>query len=271
MADSNPSKAAPVKTKAVEKPKSKPSQPLPTNRMSFDKQIELLRAWGTASGAERKAVTNKAVADMLGMNESSSFLMNTFFQEVGFLSRGDGGLIASPEVVAYVTASKWGDKNAPSKLSGVLRGAWFSKVLMPKLGFRDLDESQAILDLGAFAGAEPEYRGQVKTCIEYLEFSGLVQRDGNLLKEGPAAHQDSAQQQQAPPPPPTPPAQQLPGKPGSGADGDNSADVTAEALTRLLKGKPPKNVQQAIWTLIQYLTIGKDAFTEQASENGGVS
>ena len=42
-------------------------------------------------------------------------------------------------------------------------------------------------------------------------------------------------------------------------------DVTAEAMTRILKMKPPKKVQQAVLTIILYLTMGDDAFEGDAS------
>jgi hypothetical protein len=38
------------------------------------------------------------------------------------------------------------------------------------------------------------------------------------------------------------------------------ADVTAEAMTRILKMKPPKKVQDAVMTVILYLSMGDDAF-----------
>lgn len=257
----DPAPAKPTEKRGKSSP-AKPGQSLPSNRIAFEKQTDLIRAWGLASGNERKAVPNKTVADIAGMNEATSFQLNGFLQGVGFLTRGDGGFVASSDVVAYATAAKWNDSSAPRKLAPTLRASWFGKVLVPRLGFRSLDEKQAMLDLAAAAGAGPEYRSQIKMCIDYLEFSGLLERDGGMLKEGPAAHAGTA-----PPPSPQPMMRVdlLTGKAienktvESKADaGDPAVDVTAEALTRLLKRKPSKAVQDAIWTLIRFLTIGED-------------
>jgi hypothetical protein len=50
-----------------------------------------------------------------------------------------------------------------------------------------------------------------------------------------------------------------------------NADVTAEAMTRILTSKPPKKVQQAVMTVILYLTMGKEAFEEEGDEKGSAS
>src|SRR4029077_4288707 len=102
--------AAALKTGGKAAKAQKPTKALPTNRIAFEKQTELVRAWGTASGQDRKAVTNKSVAAMLGISETTTFYMNSFLQDVGLLGRGEGsGLIASPELAAYAAAAKWGD------------------------------------------------------------------------------------------------------------------------------------------------------------------
>lgn len=267
----------PIKTTAAKAPrekaprekkaKAKPTQPLPSGRIAFEKQTELLRAWGTASGPERKPVTNKTVAEILGMPESTTFQLNSFLQEIGFLSRGEGGLVASADLAAYASAAKWGDPNAARKLAPTFGATWFGKALLQRLQFRALDEQQAMRDLAAAASADPEYRNPIKMCIDYLEFAGLVERDGGMLKEGPAAHSDTnlGQQQTPPAPPPSALTQNQAPSPQRSVV-ETAGDVTAEALTRLLKRKPSKNVQDAVWTLIRYLTIGED---EKADENGG--
>lgn len=237
--------------------------------MSYDKQVELLRAWGTASGLERKPVSNKSVAEVAGILESSTFLCNTFFQEMGLLSRGDGGFVASPDVANFANAHKWNDSNAGHKLAPAFRTSWFAKLLLPKLQFRTIEERQALSELGGAAAAGPEYKNQIKTLIDYLELSGLVQRDGTLLKEGVAAR-DAApsaaktEELTATSDPPKPQASTLPAV--TTTLPNESTTVSAEALTRLLTQKPPKVVRTAIWTVIQFLTIGAEAFPDEGGE-----
>jgi len=53
--------------------------------------------------------------------------------------------------------------------------------------------------------------------------------------------------------------------PGGSLSDIEIKDVTAEAMTRILKSKPPKKVQDAVLTIILYLTMGNDAFPEGGS------
>src|SRR5579872_3644363 len=184
--------------------KPKPTRALPTNRIAFEKQKELLRAWGVASGPERKPVTNKTIAQMLGMNESTTFYLNTFLQDLDLLSRGEGGLVASPDLVAYAAAAKWDENTAGHKLARPLIMSWFGKALLHRLSFRPMEEDKAIADLGQAAAAGPEYRAQIKMCIDYLEYVGLVERDGAMLREGPMMKATPNEEVTPPPPPPLP-------------------------------------------------------------------
>jgi hypothetical protein len=65
------------------------------------------------------------------------------------------------------------------------------------------------------------------------------------------------------------------GKPEGGAAGtfQEVSEVTAEGLTRLLKEKPPVEVQDAAIKIILYLTLGKEGLAErqkeQSSKGGG--
>ena len=73
--------------------KARPRQVLATARIRFEKQLDLLRAYGASSGPERRAVTNRQAAGLVKMKESTSTHANAFFVDTGLLSRGEGGFL----------------------------------------------------------------------------------------------------------------------------------------------------------------------------------
>src|SRR5579863_8993712 len=66
---------------------SKPTKFLPTDRITFSRQLDILRAWAAASGPLGKAVANNDVADIVKMQASTVSLANAFFASVGLLTR----------------------------------------------------------------------------------------------------------------------------------------------------------------------------------------
>src|SRR5450432_3499934 len=89
-----PLKVVPSET-GTESKRNPPNKPLPTDRLAFTKQMDLLRAWVAASGANAKAVTNKDVAPIIKLSDNTTSLANAFFIASGFLMRGDGGYTPS--------------------------------------------------------------------------------------------------------------------------------------------------------------------------------
>ena len=100
---------------------------------------------------------------------------------------------------------EWDKENAARELQPVLAKCWFWEVLQPKLGFRPLDEKEAVNALGAASAASSEYRPNLKLILDYLVTVGMIERDGTMLKlvrgaggEKPAREeQQGAQQERA--------------------------------------------------------------------------
>ncbi len=184
MAQSQSGSPAPEKgQKAASKAqKARPTKSLPTDRITFSKQLDLLRAYAAASGQNGKVVTNEEVADIVDMSSSTVSMANAFFKDAGFLRQGEGGYLPSPEVVAFNHAHQWNPDTASHKLSPLLRESWFAKAVMPKLAFRPLDEGETVATLSEAASAGPDYRGQLRLLLDYLEAAALIQRDGNLIR-----------------------------------------------------------------------------------------
>lgn len=175
--------------------KSKPSRTLPTERVVFQKQLNLLRAYAAASSHGNKAVKTADVADIVKMAPTTVSLTNAFFLDVGFVQKTETGFMPAPEVLAFAQAYEWNQDTATQKLAPLLKPTWFANILFPKLAFDKLRESDAIADLGQAATAGTEYKSQLKMLIDYLEAAGLVQRDGEYLRK------TTPQQTTAPTPP----------------------------------------------------------------------
>ncbi|HEX6719763.1 MAG TPA: hypothetical protein VF088_21840, partial [Pyrinomonadaceae bacterium] len=120
----------------------KPNKVFPTVRISFSKQLDILRAYAAAG----RAATLKDVADIVQMAPQTVSLANPFFVDVRLLQRSSegAGLAASPEVLEYQHAYEWDKDTAAYKLAPVLSKAWFWEALQTRLAFDKLTEDQAI-------------------------------------------------------------------------------------------------------------------------------
>jgi hypothetical protein len=184
------------------KSKTRPQKPLPTERITFKRQLDLLRAYGSSYLNTGKPVGNLEAAKLTGMTESTSSIANAFFTATGLLQRGqDAKFTPSSEVVDFAKAHQWNPATSSEKLKPILARTWFAEALMPKVHFAPVDEAQAIEVLALEASAGPEYRSQVSMLIDYLEAGGLVTRDGNLIKLRNGASPNLPQAQAAAPTP----------------------------------------------------------------------
>ncbi len=164
---------------------STPTKNLPTDRITFPRQLDLLRAYVAASGPSGKPVTNAEAGAIVDMTASTVSMANAFFAETGLLARnGEGGYIPSADVISFQRAYEWNPESAAQKLGPLLSGSWFAKALLPRLTFGELTETEAIAVLAEKAAAGPAHRNRLRMCLEYLIAAGLAQRDGTLLRRG---------------------------------------------------------------------------------------
>jgi hypothetical protein len=177
--------AQPAEPEAAKNKRLRPTKTLPTERIAFPKQLDLLRAYAAASAPGGRPVTNADVADIVKMTASTVSMANAFFSDSGLLIRNaDGGYVPSSDVTSYQLAYAWNPETASHKIAPVISETWFAKALLARLTFGPMEEAEAIEKLADAATAGPEYKGQLRVCVEYLIASGLVQRDGNMLKIG---------------------------------------------------------------------------------------
>ncbi|MGB9234801.1 MAG: hypothetical protein WCC04_10330 [Terriglobales bacterium] len=163
------------------KNRQRPTKVLPTDRITFSKQIDLLKAWAAASNPVGKIVSNTDVADMVKMQSSTISLANPFFASIGLLQKAEGGYIPSGDVIAFFRAAEYSDTPI-HKLASLMRESWFGLALLPKLAYRPMTEAEALTVLHDAAGAGADYRNQLKTLIDYLIAAGVAQKDGDVIK-----------------------------------------------------------------------------------------
>jgi hypothetical protein len=171
--------AKPEKTTDI----AKPNKPLPTVRIAFAKQLDILRAYAAASGPTSKMVVAKDVADIVQMSASTLPLASPFFVDCKLLYRSEGqGMTPASELLEYAHAYEWNKETAAHKLAGPLGKMWFWEALQPRLSFQELTDDQAITILAEKCTAAPEYKSQLRLILEYLDAAGLIKREGGQVR-----------------------------------------------------------------------------------------
>lgn len=190
--------------KPVRQAASKPTKFLPSERITFTRQLDVLRGWAAAGGPLRKAVSNNEVAKIVDMQPSTVSLNNAFYSSIGLLTKSEGGYAPAEEVVAFLRAHDWNKDTASQKLAPVLSRAWFWEALASKLEFGPRTEADCLQDLGDAANAGQEYKANLRILLEYLAAAGLIQREGETVKKGmpnmaPTAQTSPAESTAVPP------------------------------------------------------------------------
>jgi hypothetical protein len=167
--------------------KSQPTKRLPTHRIKFSKQLDIIRAYGVKSQNGSKAANYKDVAEVVSIHFNTISLLVGFLVENGFLERNGDATMPTRPVLEFAQAYSWSPESAPRKLAPIIRRAWFGELLLEKLAFRSMQEDDAIAELAGAISAGTELKSQVATLIEYTIVTGLVRRDGSMLSLGEGA------------------------------------------------------------------------------------
>src|ERR1700683_5387850 len=77
--------------RSAKAPASRPTKFLPSERITFMRQLDILRGWAAASGPLRKAVGNVEVGKIVDMQPSTVSMNNAFYASIGLLSKSEGG------------------------------------------------------------------------------------------------------------------------------------------------------------------------------------
>lgn len=163
--------------------KPRPTRYLPSDRIAFPRQLEVLRAYGALSGAGGQPVTNRQVAEMVKMSESTVSLLNPFFTDSALLRRSDRGFVPASEVVGFNRAFDWNPQKAATKLRPVLEHSWFGEALAPRVSFKPIPEEDALDALADAIAATSDFKPQLRIVLDYLDAGGVVERDGTMIRK----------------------------------------------------------------------------------------
>lgn len=209
----------------------KPLKSLPTERISFEKQLFILRAFAKASGSDRVGVSNSDVARYAEIGAASISLGNAFWTESGLLVRDGNKMRPVEAVFNFDQASEWTPEQAATKLAEPLAASWFGKAMLTKLAMKPCSINEALIFLAQECRASTDYKPQLKTLLDYLQVAGLISIDGSTV----AKTAIRAEVHQLPPTPP-PPADNL----GQGANGRKAATVNPN-VKRITIALPDKD------------------------------
>jgi hypothetical protein len=172
---------------ALKLPRKKPSEVLPSERISFSRHLEVLRVFAQVSGRKNLPVSNEAIASAVGMKATTLSLLNPFFLNVGFLRKDGLGYKPSSEVLRFAQRYSTGDQAAGSALAPLLTKTWFARVLLPHLAYGSIEKKAAILILAESALTPPDDR--ITLLVDYLTTSGVVELVAGRLRHGKFAIQ----------------------------------------------------------------------------------
>lgn len=173
-------------------PNNKPTQSLPSRKLSFERHLNLLRAYATAYAHHGRAVGVKEVSEISNISPDTISTANAFFLDLGIIQKNDAKFIPSAELQAFNHAFQWNPESAPAKLASLIQNSWFAKRLLPKLLMSNLTEDEAITELASFCSAPPSYKGNIRTLLDFLNEVGLIKRQNDLIMKGNIAPSNSA-------------------------------------------------------------------------------
>lgn len=161
--------------------KSEPREVIPTERVGFARQLQLLQAYVHGSENGTKPVSVERVAEIAKVHPSTVSPINPFFTKVGFITKQGREYLPSAEVLDYVNAVSWEQPNPTEKLFPIIERSWFGQLIKPRLSMGSMDVHEIISELALKAGVGKEFRSQLETIVEYMVECCFARRDGNTL------------------------------------------------------------------------------------------
>jgi hypothetical protein len=179
--------AEPRSNKQPPKQRERATQVMPCIRIALTKQLDILRGYAAASGPGANHVTIREVAKIAKVADSSVSLTTPFFIAVGLLmkleQKGEAWkYVPSQEVINFAKAYEWNRDTATFKLAPAFSESWAGKALSKRLSFAPLTEAEAIAELAEQASAGPHYKAELRLILDFMESSGVIQRDNGVVR-----------------------------------------------------------------------------------------
>src|SRR5262249_29698635 len=140
---------------------------LPTDRVAFDKQAEIARAFAAIFEIKgQKAVSNEDAGAALtpALAGGTVLTTNPFFSDIGLLNRAEeGGFKPSQELLDYHRARQWNEGAGKEKLRPLFERTWFYQCLAPKLQLASQPISNCLAILAGESKATTEHSPRLRT------------------------------------------------------------------------------------------------------------
>jgi hypothetical protein len=163
--------------------KSRPDRALPTDRMKFEKQVEALRVFAALSGSTHGAVTADDLGQALGLSPNTAGLCSGFFKDSGWLTRVSRGVYAATEPLLefhrHLTIDPDNHQAAVAFLASTARQSWYWDAVQ-HLVTTGARLPLILLQLSKASNAT-EHKTQLTMLVEWLEWLGLLRREGDMI------------------------------------------------------------------------------------------
>lgn len=170
--------ASGAKVRLANRPRSRYA--LPTDRMKFRAQVDALRAFAVLSKNRQEPVTSDKLAAYLKIASTTAGLNNVFFVESGLIERaGKGKYLPTDLAMEFQRKYSFNQSDAGAVLAPALTQTWYADVVRQRVEFDAATVKDLVAALADEAGADVSFRSQLETLIEWLEFAGVVVRDGD--------------------------------------------------------------------------------------------
>lgn len=159
-----------------------PGTYLPTDRIRFDGQLNLLRAYATIGQKSTQAITNEQIAEFAHLKPETASLANPFFANLKLISWIGGGYLPSDALRRYFRDVDEQRRPDPEQnLKPLFMETWFWRELAAALDNAHpqpipIDEAMYILRTAADVGKNADSKLQI--LLEYLVFVGLIRLVG---------------------------------------------------------------------------------------------
>lgn len=186
-------------------PRTKPAKFLATDRIQFPKrQFDTLRAFVIAASKSEQPASLSEVAPLANLSVNTLSVITTFFVNANLITKSEGNKFApTSESIEYERSYNWNPETAAHALMPALENTWFAKTILSHLKVRGTMTMQEASELLASeAVASPEYKPQIRITIDWLVMTGVLDRDGEVLKMARRGHFKPAPHSAAPPPKP---------------------------------------------------------------------
>jgi hypothetical protein len=179
-----PGGTTPTNTRSTAK--ARPERPIPTDRLRFDNQLEVLKAVASLSGNNRRGVGAETMSASIGLKGGTGGLNSRFFRSVNWFDAvGRGEYTASPGLLAFqqhINVDPEGLVEATAGMRSEIRRSWVWEVVGPMLESGNPVREKAVLLALAQAAGATNHTTQLETIIEWLVWVGVIVRDGEQIR-----------------------------------------------------------------------------------------